>query len=232
MRKVMMMLATAFLVSASGYAMADLCPIYLYGQWNGIYYYQCTPSGMCSTGTATPGQSSMLKQLGCDALNPKNCKDPSPIRPLVATVKGDGKDKKSFDVHITKTDGIKKKAKGRETGGPPGQSEDPEFDILLSPRAEFVKEVGGKKADYEVFVKAKDKSGNSKTFYFRVLELRVKDPHTPGIKIRSFVGQQLETSSTTDELKYAKSNGPFDHVLTNGDGDPFNVASFDEIQAP
>lgn len=235
MRKVVMTLVVAVLVCVASSVNAGLCPQYLYGQWNGIYYYYCTPDGMCSNGSPQPGQSTDgNKMLGCDPQMTTKCKDPNPILPLVVKLKGDGKDKTDREVQITKTGGIKKKMKARKSGGGPGQSDDPAFTFnLQSAKAKFVPENGGKKSDRPVFVKAKDKNGNPQTFYFRVLELELEHPTNPAMKIPSFVGQQLEAvPTTTEELFYAASDGPFDHVLTNRAGDRFHVASFDEIKAP
>lgn len=233
MRKAMMMLVATLVACAVGDVIAaGLCPIYLYGQWNGIYYYYCRHEGMCSTDTMpTQGQSSTnITTLGC---NMAACAG-TPIVPLEVNLKGDGKEKKDVMVHITKTGGVKKKMKGRKNGGSPGESDDPAFKFdVKSTKAKFVAETGGKKSDRPILVKAKDKNGNPQTFYFRVLELELEHPTNPAMKIPAFVGQQLdEIPTTTEELAYGASDGPFDHILTNRAGDKFHVASFDEIKAP
>ena len=225
MRKVLMMLMAAVVACAAGKAIAvDLCPIYLYGQWNGVFYYYCTPQGMCMNGTPQPGQSATPKKPGCSGMN---CLD-TPIRPAVLNVK-------TGNIHITKVDQLKKKVKNRKNGGQPGEGDDADSNFnIKDPNASFLTETDAYKSDRAVFVKAKDMNGNDQTFYFRVLDLQLKRPEDGAKSIPSFVGQQLDkVPKTVEELTYVGSDGVYDHIIQSKDGKKhYQVVSSDEIQKP
>lgn len=197
MRKCLLVLVALVVANVSVVAVAQdqVCPMYKYGEWNGMHYYYCL-SLECS-GPPQSAQSSTevpADMLGCDAT--PNCRNP--IRPLLLQ-------RKAIARQI-------KYVKPRADGEDPGVGEDDASTFFNSPRARH-----WNRSDQDL-LKVQASDGPR---YFRTLDVEVDRGNK---RLEAYIGQELDklpagvvpltatiVTSTTDklehELKVAKQPG-------------------------
>ncbi len=219
MRKVVMILLAIGLSYLAQNATAALCPTYLYGQWNGVYYYYCLPQ----TGCVGPqsGQSATPKTCGscsgsCDAIR------------LLSS----GNEKEKESASLTRKSwkvGQLQRHVGKRTGnagmGEGTGNEKIQNTFYVSHKdTSFIGGDASPTADRTVWVE-RDEGGSKKRYYFRVLELNVG-----GTEV--LVGQQLERDTGgAVEFEFHDGDDNYDHqIKPKGGTKLFDVVSRDKIK--
>jgi hypothetical protein len=197
----------------------ELCPMYLYGIWNGVYYYYCTESGNCGNNPQS-GQSTVPKQCGCNGVN---CADPNPIQPRILQSKApDDREKK-----------LKDYVKPKKNGGQAGEGADEASTFLI--QHEGVSHLKG--SDEKVL--EVDAQGGKR--YFRTLRLEIPDPkkeNPKGNYIEVRIGQELSGKPTGEVVPAvivtsASETGEYYHELKTSDSDkPYKVICKEKMKKP
>jgi hypothetical protein len=193
----------------------ELCPMYLYGIWNGVYYYYCTESGNCGKNPQS-GQSTVPKQCGC---NGKKCADPNPIPTRNLQSKApDDREKK-----------LKDYVKPKKNGGQAGEGEDEASTFLI----QFPHTYHGKDSDEEVL--EVDAQGGKR--YFRTLRLEIYDLKKEKY-IYGLIGQELSGKPTGKVIPAmivtpASATDEYNHELKSSEsGEIYKVICKEKMKKP
>lgn len=189
-------LFVAFALVTAQTCHAQVCPMYLSGQWNGIYYYYSLPKPAsatqpCDGSHPSLGTASAPKSCGCSA----GC-DAITVKAATGLVTVSNVDDDAY---------LKKHTKKKKSGGEPGQGPDtePDFTFLRGPGNVTISGDGK-------FYKAKsDMDGD---FYFRVLTIT----HTPatGDPLVFHIGHEIDTSGGAPAAADVDDTWDFDGAAT------------------
>lgn len=195
--------------------------MYLYGIWNGVYYYYCTESGNCGNNPQS-GESTVPKQCGCNGVN---CADPNPIQPRILQSKApDDREKK-----------LKEYVKPKKNGGQAGEGEDEASTFLIQHEdVSHLKGSDGLEGSDEKVLEVDAQGGKR---YFRILRLEIPDlKREKLIEVR--IGQELSGKPTGKVIPAvivtpASETGEYNHELKSSEsGKTYKVICKEKMKKP